>query len=148
MKEHNRLRLARLTARYAERRKQPSGTEPTAALTEFAELCRSVLQPVLEEVAAELRRAGHDPQIERGSDPSRPSLELALGLRGAAAKRNVVGFAVIAREGQPLEIQAYLEVNPPRFDLDRFSSAAALTSDVAERIVVEGVEHVLSCNAP
>jgi hypothetical protein len=148
MKEHNRLRLQRLTERYAERRRASRDIEPAAILTEFAQLCRSVLQPVLEEVAAELRRAGHDPEIVRGSDPSRPSIDLVLGLRGASAKRNRVGFAVIEREGQPLEIQAYLEVNPPRFDLDRFTSAAALTSDVAERIVVEGVEHVLSCNAP
>ena len=148
MKEHNRLRIARLTARYAERRKQPSSIEPAVFLTEFEARCHHVLQPVLEEVAAELRCAGHDPQIVRGSDPSRPSLELALGLQGAQAKRNVVGFTVIHRAGHPLEIQSYVEVTPPPFDLDRFTDPRQLTAEVAERIVLEGLEHVLSCNAP
>lgn len=148
MKEHHRQRLAQLTARYAQRSRQPVGTEPAQFLAEFERLVTDVLEPVLQEVATELRRAGHCPEIVRGTDPARPSIELALGLQAARGQRNVVGFSVIERAGRPLEIQAYLEVNPPWFDLDRFTSAAALTSEVAERIVMEGVEHVLSCNAP
>jgi hypothetical protein len=98
-------------------------------------------------VAAALRKAGHEPQIIREAEPSKPKLELALGIPGVRDRRNLVGFTVIHRSGHSLEVQSYVEVNPPQFDLDRFADPRQITAEVAERIVLEGLEHVLSCNA-
>jgi hypothetical protein len=147
MRELNRLKLEQLVSRYTGRREHADGAEQELFVQRFEQLVTQTLRPVLEEVAAALRQAGHEPQIIHQPDPRRPKLELALGIRGAQARRNVVGFTVIQRDGHPLEVQSYVEVTPPQFDLDRFTDSCQLTAEVAERIVLEGLEHVLSCNA-
>jgi hypothetical protein len=148
MKEQNRLRLERLTARYADRLRAEGALSEAEFLRAFDELRGRLLRPHMEEIAAELRKAGHDARVVLDEGPEKPSIELALGLRGGTGTRNVVGFAVIRWGGYPLQILAYLEVNPPPFDLERFPRASAIGPDRVEQLLVDAVEHILACNAP
>ncbi|WP_437613853.1 hypothetical protein WMF20_13540 [Sorangium sp. So ce834] len=107
-----------------------------------------MLRPPMEEFAAELRKAGHAPRIVIDEGHDTPSIELALGLREAKASRNVVGFCVIRWTGYPLQILAYLEVNPTPFDLERFARAADIGPDRVEQLLVEAIEQIMVCNAP
>ena len=148
MKEQNRLRIERLTARYAQRLEGSRPLEETDFLREFDDLRERLLRPQMEEFAVELRKAGHDPRILVDEGHEQPSIDLALGLRGARGTRNAVGFCVIRWAGYPLQILAYLEVNPPPFDIERFARAADLQPGRVEHILVEAIEHILACNAP
>ncbi|WP_437930227.1 hypothetical protein WMF37_13670 [Sorangium sp. So ce291] len=148
MKEHNRLRIERLTARYARRIEATRAPAEADFLREFDALRERVLRPPMEELAAELRKAGHAPRIVIDEGHDTPSIELALGLREAKATRNVVGFCVIRWSGYPLQILAYLEVNPTPFDLERFASAADVGADRVEQLLVDAVEQIMVCNAP
>ncbi|WP_437602150.1 hypothetical protein [Sorangium sp. So ce590] len=148
MKEHNRLRIERLTARYARRIEAARAPAEVDFLREFDDLRERLLRPPMEELAAELRRAGHAPRIVIDEGHDTPSIELALGLRDARASRNVVGFCVIRWTGYPLQILAYLEVNPTPFDLERFARAADIGPDRVEHLLVEAIEQIIVCNAP
>jgi hypothetical protein len=111
-------------------------------------MCARVVGPVLEECAASLRSAGHAARVVRDEGRAKPSIELLLGLRRAKASSNLVGFAVARWEGHPLQILAYLEVSPPKFDLERFASADEVKADRVEQMAVDAIEHIISCNAP
>lgn len=148
MKEHNRLRLLRLTARYARRLEEGRTPDEGDFLREFQALRAELLQPKLEELAEVLRLAGHDTRVVIDQGHDTPSIEIALGLRAATGSRNVVGFCVIRWKGYPLQILAYLEVNAPPFDLERFARASEITPERVEQIVVDAIEHVVMCNAP
>ncbi|WP_437592520.1 hypothetical protein [Sorangium sp. So ce1000] len=148
MKEHNRLRIERLTARYARRIEAARAPAEADFLREFDDLRARLLRPSMEEFAAELRKAGHAPRIVLDEGHDTPSIELALGLREAKARRNVVGFCVIRWDGYPLQILAYLEVNPTPFDLERFARAADVGPERVEQLLVEAIEQILVCNAP
>lgn len=148
MKEHNRLRIERLTARYARRIEEARAPEEAEFLREFEALREGVLRPQMEEFVAELRKAGHEPRVVLDEGHEQPSIELALGLRGGKGSHNVVGFCVIRWAGYPLQILAYLEVNPPPFDIERFASAADVRPERVEQILVEAIEHIIVCNAP
>jgi hypothetical protein len=148
MKEPNRLRLERLMARYAARRREVVTADEAAFLRAFDEARARVIRPILEELAAELRRAGHAPRIVIDAAAETPSIELELGLQGAGAPpgSNLVGFSVIRWTGAP-EVLAYLVVRPPPMDLERFASPEEITPDQVEQMVVDAIEHVLACNA-
>lgn len=148
MNEQNRLRIERLAARYAERLQSRAMPGEEEFLRAFAELRERVLRPPLEELASALRRAGHAPRLVVSDDALTPGIELELGLVQATATRNAVGFSVIRWVSYPLQILAYLEVNPPRFDLSRFARPEDVRPDQVEQIVVDAAEHVITCNAP
>ncbi len=148
MKEHNRLRIERLAARYARRLEEARAPAEADFLREFDDLRERLLRPQMEEFAGELRKAGHAPRIVLDEGHDTPSVELALGLREARASRNVVGFCVIRWAGHPLQILAYLEVNPTPFDLERFARAADVGPERVEQLLVEAIEHIMACNAP
>ncbi|AGP35578.1 hypothetical protein BE04_10175 [Sorangium cellulosum] len=148
MKEHNRLRIERLAVRYARRIEEARAPAEADFLREFDNLRERVLRPQMEEFAAELSKAGHAPRLVIDEGHDTPSIELALGLREAKASRNVVGFCVIRWTGYPLQILAYLEVNPTPFDLERFARAADVGPDRVEQLLVEAIEQIMVCNAP
>ncbi len=148
MNEQNRLRIERLTSRYADRLRGRALPGEEEFLRAFAELRERVLRPPLEEIAEQLRRAGHAPKVVTSDDPLLPGIELELGLVHASASRNAVGFAVIRWPSYPPQVLAYLEVNPPRFDLSRFARPDDLRPDQVEQLLVDAVEHVITCNAP
>ncbi|APR77371.1 Hypothetical protein A7982_02718 [Minicystis rosea] len=151
MIEPNRLRLEQMAARYQARLDAATAVragDETAFLREFAEACDNVVRPVMEECAGVLRASGHEPRILVDEGFILPSIELALGLRGASGTSNRVGFGVIRRERQPLKILSYLVMSPPQFDMDRFARAAELTADRVEYIVVEAIEQLMATNTP
>lgn len=148
MKEHNRLRIERLTERYKQRITAELAPDEAEFLRAFDEVRAKVLRPQMEDLAAELRKAGHDSRVVLDEGPDRPSVELWLGLTRAKGSRNVVGFSVIRWKGYPLQILAYLEVNPPAFDLERYASAADIHPERVEQLLVDAVEHIVVCNAP
>jgi len=148
MHDHNRLRVERLAARYDAR--VGSAVAPTEAAFEsaFVEHAQRVIRPVLDECAALLRAAGHDARVVRDEGHQKPSIELSLGLRGAVGKVNRVGFCVLRWEGWPIQILAYLVVEEPPFDLERFAAAEELTAERVEQMTVDAVEHIMAVNAP
>jgi hypothetical protein len=148
MKEHNRLRIERLTARYDQRIRAPAAPDEADFLGAFADLTAGVLRPQMEELAALLREAGHQSRVVLDQGPDRPSIELALGLQRGTGTRNVIGFSVLRWSGYPLQILAYLEISPPAFDLERFARAEDISPGHVEQMLVDAVEHVLSVNAP
>jgi hypothetical protein len=148
MFETNRLRLERLAARYQARLAAAAAPDEATFVQEFIDLRDRVLRPVLEECAEPLRQAGNEPRILVDEGHGQPSIELALGLRGGRGKSNRVGFSVIRWEGYPLQILAYLEVNSPPFDLERFGRAEELSADRVEQMVVDAIEHIITVNAP
>jgi hypothetical protein len=149
MHEHNRLRLERLAARYEARLRAGEETDEASFDRLFVEHAERVIRPVLEACAAPLRAAGHEARVVRDEAHHKPSIELALGLRGAAAgKKNRVGFCVLRWEGWPVQLLAYLVVEEPPFDLERFAKAEELTAERLEQMVVDAIEHVIMANAP
>jgi hypothetical protein len=148
MKDHNRFRIERLTARYDQRLRDQQAASEGDFLRAFDEVRRRVLCPQMEEVATMLRQAGHASRVVLDEGPDRPSVELALGLVGGKGSRNVVGFSVIRWRGYPLQILAYLEINPPAFDLERFMRAEDIGDERVEQLLVDAVEHILAVNAP
>lgn len=148
MKELTRERLALITARHAARSAERAAAEEGGFVDAFARLCDRLLLPLMQEFAAELRSAGHAPEIVRDptAEPSR--IELLLGLKTARGGRNAIGFAVFRRADGRLEVIAYQEVRPPHFDLARFAHPDDVRADVAEQLVLDAIEHLLACNAP
>ena len=148
MKEQNRLRLERLTARFAKRVAEKAEASEGEFTRAFEEVRERILKPVMEEFAASLRGAGHDARVIPESGPHAPSIELALGLAGGKASRNVVGFAVIRWKGYPLQVLAYLEANPPPFDLVRYAHPSEIQAEAVEQLLIDAIEHLITCNAP
>jgi hypothetical protein len=148
MKEHLRLRFERLMARYEQRLCRAPVAQQSAFLSAFETLCANVIEPTMAEVATFLRAAGHSPAVSRDEQSGLPAIELVLGLRGARDARNAVGFRVIQRDNRPLEIQGYLAFRPSPFDLDRYSQASELTTEIVEQVLLDAVEQLLACNAP
>lgn len=148
MKEQNKLRLDRLTARYAKRIAEKGAVEEQEFTRAFEEVRSRVLVPLMEEFAAGLRSVGHDARVHLDQGPHKPSVELSLGLLGAKASRNVVGYAVIRWTGYPLQVLAYLEANPPPFDLVRLAHPSDVKAEEVEQLLIDAIEHLITCNAP
>jgi hypothetical protein len=147
MKEHNRLRLERMSARYDAHRHAEEASDDAAFLRAFDEARERVIRPMMEELAVELRKAGHAPRIAIDEAAEKPSIELCLGLKGAAAEAgwNLVGFCVIRWRAVP-EVLAYLVVRPPPMDLMRYASPAEIDAGHVEQLLVDAAEHVFACN--
>ncbi len=146
MKEQNRLRLERLTQRYAQRIQSEQTLQESELIREFEQVRDRVLRPAMDEIRTELRHAGHATEIILNQGPETPSIELALGLQAARGTSNRVGFSIIRWKGYPVQILAYLEVSAPKFDLERFARADELTPNRVEQLLIDAVEHIMSCN--
>jgi hypothetical protein len=147
MNEQNRLRLERMMARYARRVADRGAPDEAAFARAFEEFRSKVLAPQLDEIARELQNAGHQSRVVIDRAEERPSIELALGLRGAKASVNVVGFSVIHWPDNPPQILAYLETNPPPFDIERFGSTEEITPERLEQLLLDAVEHIIAVNS-
>lgn len=146
MKEQNQNRLALIASRYEKRLKERSGPNDEAFDEAFLRACDAVIRPVFEEVAHELRQAGHEPIITVDSGKERPSIELRLGIRNAPKGwANLVAYCVIARRGRK-EVLAYLEVHRTQTDLIRIAHPSEIERDQVEQLVLDATEHVFACN--
>lgn len=148
MRDHSRHRLALITNRYAARQKDKQGDDRRAYHDAFRAARDAVIRPVLDEIAAELVKAGHAPRVAIDEAHETPSIELVLGIAGvnAEAGADLVGFSVIERRDVP-EILAYLIVRPPPMDIVRFASASELTPYQVEQLVVDALEHIFACRS-
>ncbi|AUX22700.1 hypothetical protein SOCEGT47_032060 [Sorangium cellulosum] len=148
MRDHSKNRLALITGRYAARQQEKAAGDRRAFDDAFRAVRGEVILPVLGEIAAELRSAGHAPRIALDEAPETPSVALALGIRGvtAAPGTDLIAFSVIQRREAP-EILAYLVVKPPPMDLLRFASPADITAYQVEQLVVDAIEHIFACRS-
>lgn len=149
MKEHTKSRIALITGRYAARQRDKRDGDRRAFDDAFRAAREEVIRPVLEEIAAELRAAGHAPRVTFDGAPETPSIELALGIAGAEAdgpEADRVVFSVIQRTPVP-EILAYLVVRPPPMDLLRFAEPAEIKAYQVEQLVVDAIEHIFACRS-
>jgi hypothetical protein len=144
MNEQNRARLSRMVARW-DRQRAALGqgeAERGRAAAFHAELDRVralVLCPVIEDVGAELRRAGHDYRVEE----SAPGLDLHLIVQGRSGSEDLVQFVVRkGARGSELVVELVLRSSP--FELRRFQQPAELTAEVAEHLLVEAIEQILA----
>lgn len=149
MNEQNKHRIARITERYAARKGPPQNPDRAAFDEAFRAAQTAVIEPIFDEIAAELRAAGHAPELLIDAERELPSVTLRLGIHGvshADPNNDRIAFMVIARR-PALEILAYLVVRPPPMDLLRFASANELSRDKVEQLVVDAVEHIFACRS-
>lgn len=145
MQEQNKNRLALITGRFAARQADKAIADRRSFDEAFVRAREAVIIPVLEEIAEELRRAGHAPEIRLDQAEDKPSVELCLGIRGRSGK-NLVAYTVIARRPEP-EVLAYLDVDDPVMDLLRYPHPSAITREMVEQVVVDAVEHIFACHS-
>jgi len=148
MKDQNKNRLATITGRYASRQRDKAALDRRAFDAAFVEVREKVIRPVFEDIAAELRTSGHKAVVVDDVAKESPSIELALGIGGAAPTTDGdrVSFVVIARRAAP-EVLAYLVVRPPALDLVRFAAPSEITAEQVEQILVDAVEHIFACHS-
>jgi len=148
VKDHNKNRLATITGRYAARQREKAALDRSAFDAAFVATRDAVIRPVMEEIAAELRSAGHEAIVQNDRAKETPSIELTLGIGGKkpSEEGDRIVFAVITRRPTP-EVLAYLTVKPPALDLLRFASPSEITAEQVEQIVVDAVEHVFACRS-
>ena len=147
IKEPNRLRIERLAARFNARRGRVEATtaERAAAFEgAFVRAREQILVPSLHELGAELRKVGHDYDVEIDVDTARSPRNLAFRVRLDGAKpanENVIGFFVQHEgSGNKSEVIAYLALMN-EFDLGRFQDISEMTRDALEQMLVDGLEH-------
>ncbi|KYF53108.1 hypothetical protein BE08_25555 [Sorangium cellulosum] len=148
MRDHSKNRLALITSRYAARQREKQEGDRRAFDDAFRAARDAVIRPMLEEIASELRAAGHAPRVACDEAPETPSVELLLGIRGvgAAPRGDLIAFSVIQRRAAP-EILAYLVVRPPPMDLLRFASADEITAVQVEQLAIDAIEHIFACRS-
>ena len=148
MKEQNKNRLATITGRYATRQREKAVLDRRAFDAAFVEAREKVLRPVFEDIAAELRSAGHIATIVDDGAKETPSIELVLGIGGGKPKDegDRIAFVVITRREKP-EVLAYLVVKPPPMDLVRYAAPADIRAEEVEQLLVDAVEHVFACHS-
>lgn len=144
MHEQNKNRLALITERFASRSAARAHADRRAFDEAFVTAREALIRPVFEEVAEELRRAGHAPIVVMDEAEERPSIELRLGIRGRSG-RNLVAYVVIQRRAEP-EVLAYLDVDTPVLDLIRYEHPSAIRAEMVEQLVVDAIEHIFACN--
>ncbi len=149
LKETNRLRIERLAERFNARRarREDSADARAAFDAAFVEMRTAVLTPLLEDIGAELRKAGHDHVIEVDAHKKRPSLVFRVKLDGALAG-NANAILFFAQHGVPnrkSEVIVELALRG-EFELGRFGEPADMTRTALEQMVVDGLEHLIVCN--
>lgn len=156
MKDQNRNRLALIHQRFARREAAASTTVETFE-QRFARVAREVIQPVMEDVATELRALGHTPELS--TDPVEhegrrcpDAIALRLGIRGVGGRLNHVVFAVIrwkigGKTEETPEVLAFHQKDRMAFDLSRYDGPEEITRDIVEQLLVDSVESLFAQNA-
>ncbi len=157
MKEQTRLQLSRITARYERQRialgdAEREAEKEAAFFAEVSQIYASVLRPIIEEIGAELRLAGHDyriedaPAVDDDSSAARsPRLHLHLLVRGRTGSKDLIQFLVRNRGGgEGLELIAELVLKRSPVELAHYGTPSDLTADVAEHLLVEAIEQLLA----
>lgn len=148
MDDSSRHRISLITARYAARQAEKHEDDRAAFDESFRAVAAAIIRPVMDEIASQLRQAGHAPRVAIDEFRETPSIELVLGIHGAPPLDGAdrVGFAVINRRGRP-EVLVYLVVRPPPMDIVRFESPREITADFVEQKLVDSLEHIFACRS-
>jgi hypothetical protein len=146
MNEQNRMRLQRITTRHANRVAQNrSEAEGDAAfLAGFARVRAEVLQPVMEDVGAQLRAAGYDFQIGLGGDERSPAIDFHLVIPGRGDSKDTIRFFAKKYPGRGWQVIGEIELKRSPVEITRFEAAEQITPDIAEQLVVDAVEQVFA----
>jgi hypothetical protein len=143
VEEQRKARLLRSVERFAATTAEP--LDPARFDGAFVGARERVILPVFREVEVALRARGFAPRVLLDEAEERPSAELALGV-GGEGPVDRVGFAVIRRR-RHAEVLSYLVVSPPPMDLRRYGHPSELNADHVEQLVVDAIDHILSCRA-
>lgn len=145
MDEVSRLRIRRMTERWDRRRAElgaaAASLEAERAAAFVREVIRvrdEVLRPVLDAVADELRRAGHDLRVEPCDDP--PRLDVHVLVRGRSGSKDRIQLEVRDDRVRGRELIAELVLKRSPVELARFAWPGDLTTEVAERLFVDALE--------
>jgi hypothetical protein len=145
MKEDNRARLARMVARW-DRHRGASGHEGSdgAFHAELARLTTSVLRPALQDVGAELCRAGHSFRIEESAPDGSPRLDFYVVVQGRTGSKDLIQFVVRRNATRGLELIVELVLKSSPFELRRFRALSEVRADIVEHMLVDAIEQLLA----
>ncbi|MBK9260045.1 MAG: hypothetical protein IPM54_09440 [Polyangiaceae bacterium] len=145
MKEHNRMKLALIDARFGKK----SALSPSADFeAAFVRLRERILRPIMQDVASELRRLGHDPTIDEDaklheSERISPCITLHLGLAQRGSKSGYISFGIVVGK-EPGEVLAWLVAPPTPFDLGHYAQPDTISEAHVEQLLVDAVEHLFA----
>jgi hypothetical protein len=149
MNEVDRLRLRRMTERWARRRLElgeaPAELERERAAAFDRELVRvrdEVLRPTLAAIADELRRAGHDLRVEASDAP--PRLDVLVRVEGRSGSEDRIQLEVREDRVRGREVVAEIVLKRSPVELRRFAWPGEISSEVAERLFVDALEHLFA----
>ena len=155
MKEQSKNRIHLIHQRFA-KHDAPPGPTREAFAEAFVRVREAVIRPVMEDVAAELRSLGHQPEIsiepvDHEGRICQPAIALRLGLRGAPKRKNHVVLAVIdwkvgGMAVETPEVLAFHAKEETPFDLFRFARPDDVTGDVVEQLLVDSIEALFALN--
>jgi len=145
VKEHNRARLALIDARFCKPRAPTDEIDFEAA---FLRVCESIIRPAMEDVAEELEKLGHSPEVIVGpvdheGSTIAPCIALHVGQRGREKTSGFVALGV-AKDGPSKHVLAWLLAPPTPFDLDRHAHPDEIRADYMEQLLIDAVEHLFS----
>lgn len=145
MKEVNREKLARIDARFGRKPDQRPSADFEAA---YLRLRETILRPLMQDIATELRRLGHEPRIDEDAKPHEgerisPCITLHLGLAGRGEKAGYISVGIVV-DKEPAEVLAWLVAPPTPFDLGHYAHPEAITEGHAEQLLMDAVEHLYS----
>ena len=145
MDEVSRLRIRRMAERWDRRRAELGvaaasleAERAEAFVRELARVREAVLRPVLDAVAEELRRAGHDLRVEAGDDP--PRLDVFVLVRGRSGSKDQIQLEIRDDRVRGRELVAELVLKRSPVELARWAWPGEITPEVAERLFVDALE--------
>jgi hypothetical protein len=158
MKEQTRIRLSIIEARYGRRAARAASEAELAAdrRARFDDAFRGVrdrvLAPALEEIGAEIATTGHRHRVEIDAGEHRPSVALHLLLASAArgapdSPASVIRLFTVHGTLHNSQIIAELEIRRTVTELTRFHEASAITTEVAEQMIVDAVEQIFAVHS-
>jgi hypothetical protein len=147
MNDQNLSRLSRMVARWGreraeiEQRDRDGLQEKQAAfLAELEGTYASVLRPVIDDIGAELRQAGHDCRIEERVEDGVPRFDLYVVIQGRRGSKDLIQFLVWTHPEHGYQLVVELVLRSAPFELRRFHKPSELTADIAEQMIVEAIE--------
>lgn len=145
MKESNREKLALIDARFGRKSASLPSADFEAA---FLHLRRTILQPLMQEMALELRRLGHEPRIDEEAKQHEgerisPCITLHLGLAQRGERAGTISLGVVVGK-EPREVLAWLVAPPTPFDLGHYAHPNEINADHAEQLLMNAVEHLFA----
>lgn len=154
MKERNRLRLGRITARHAKRAAEEADAvhiEPqkpddkdAAYLAGFELVRDEVLRPIMAEVGIQLKAEGYLFRILTGGDATSPSIELHVIIAGRRDSKDTIRFFARKDVERGWQVIGEIELKRSPFELARFETTEEMTHDVVEQLIVDAVEQMFS----